>query len=383
MPSAEIIAIGSELLLGETQDTNTQFLLRTLRDRGINVFRTMIIGDNATKIAAAIKEGFLRTDIIITTGGLGPTVDDPTREAAALAFDTNLIFDESLWEDIQIYFGKMKRTTGENNKRQAYIPETALPIPNEVGTAPAFYIYQNQKLLVSLPGVPYEMKHIALNRVVPLLQKLYPVDETIVVRTLHSYGLGESVVDELIGDLETSANPTLGLSAKAGQIDLRITAKGPSVEEANRLISGFEKTIRERLGKNIFGTEEDTLQVVTNKLLRENAISLSILEVNTSRGFTALIAPEVLRESRHLQAPEADEKTSALIEDFFSKTTDGFAIVCEKWNVPDNQFINIKITLKTPDKRIKIERWYNGLTYSENQSFLLGLDTIRKAVIGV
>lgn len=381
MPSAEIIAIGSELLLGETQDTNTQFLLRMLRDRGIDVYRTMIIGDNAKKIAAVIKEGLSRSDIIITTGGLGPTVDDPTREAAALAFDSKLVFDEALWREILVYFDKMKRKSSENNKRQAYLPEAAKPIPNEVGTAPAFYIRQNGKLLISLPGVPHEMKHITGAYVIPLLQELYPKDETIVVRTLHTYGLGESVVDELIGDLETSANPTLGLSAKAGQIDLRITAKGVSPQAANRLIDDFEKTIRERLGHNIFGSESDTLQSVTNRLLRQKSIKLSILEINTHSGLAALIDPDLIQSSDVIPEPAAEGDLTGLIEGFLSRQKDGFAIVCANRSIPDNNFIGTEITFQTPGELIKIERCYNGLTYSENQSFLLALETIRKAVI--
>ena len=134
MASSEIIAIGSELLLGETQDTNTAFLLRKLREIGVDIYRTQIIGDNVQRIANAIHESLSRVDIVITTGGLGPTIDDPTREAVAKAFDEDLVYHEALWDEIKVYFTNHDRQPTENNRRQAYLPASAQVIHNEIGT---------------------------------------------------------------------------------------------------------------------------------------------------------------------------------------------------------------------------------------------------------
>src|SRR5512135_2170348 len=138
MPAAEIIAIGTELLLGEIQDTNTRYLARLLRDYGVDLYRTTIVGDNVDRIAHAIRESLSRCQIIITTGGLGPTVDDPTRQAVAMAAGTELEFQPQLWDQIQDRFERFGRNPTENNRRQAYIPRGAIAMENPVGTAPAF-----------------------------------------------------------------------------------------------------------------------------------------------------------------------------------------------------------------------------------------------------
>ncbi|MHC1770788.1 MAG: competence/damage-inducible protein A [Flexilinea sp.] len=381
MPSAEIIAIGSELLLGETQDTNTQFLLRMLRDRGINVYRTLIIGDNSKKISAVIKEAFTRSDIVITTGGLGPTIDDPTREAAALAFNCKLVFDETLWQSILKYFEKMQRKSTENNKRQAFIPEIASPIPNPVGTAPAFYIFHNSKLLISLPGVPHEMKYLTTEFVIALLKKFFPENETILVRTLHSYGLGESVIDELVGDLEESSNPTLGLSAKLGQIDLRITAKGRTHSETKKLISDFENTIRKRLGINIFGSDEETLSSVTNRLLSEKNIKLCLLEINSNGSLSKLLAQDLIVSVNIMSETPENVESSDFIDQFLSSSECAYTVVCMNCLNLTNNFVHTDIFFKTPAELIHLERSYNGLTFSEEQSVLFALETIRETVL--
>ena len=152
MPIAEILTIGTEILLGEIQDTNTAYLARAIKDLGIDLYRTQTVGDNPTRITAIIKEILTRADIVITTGGLGPTVDDPTRQAVADAFDLPLVFDEDCWEQVQAYFVRLNRSIPENNRRQAYIPAGAQIIPNPVGTAPSFIVDTGQKVLISGSG---------------------------------------------------------------------------------------------------------------------------------------------------------------------------------------------------------------------------------------
>ena len=192
MPSAELIAIGTELLLGEIQDTNSRFLARQLRDIGVDLFRITSIGDNASRIAAAIREALERADIVITTGGLGPTVDDPTRDAVALAFGTTCEFHSELWSGIEDRFLSRGITPTENNKRQAYLPTCATVIPNPVGTAPAFYVENSHRLLFSLPGVPKEMEYLTNNAVVPILKEFFNLHGVIKVRVIHLSGVGAS-----------------------------------------------------------------------------------------------------------------------------------------------------------------------------------------------
>ncbi len=240
MPSAEIITIGTELLLGEIVDTNSAYLARKLRDIGVDVFRTSTVGDNPARISEILRETIARTPIVITTGGLGPTVDDPTREAVAQAMDMPIEFRPELWEQIVNRLEKFGRTPTENQKRQAYIPKGALSIQNPVGTAPAFIIEQNQTTIISLPGVPREMEYLTENTVLPYLRGRYQLTGTIKTRVLHVAGLGESQIDEWIGDLELLGNPTVGLSAHPGLVDIRITAKA----ELNR--TGGSITQRDR-----------------------------------------------------------------------------------------------------------------------------------------
>lgn len=278
MPVAEIITIGTELLLGEIQDTNTQYLARTLRDAGVDLYRTMTVGDNLTRIAQAIQEAMQRSDIILTTGGLGPTVDDPTRQAIAMALGTETEFRPDLWDQIQARFQRYNRRATENNRRQAYVPKGAIAIENPVGTAPAFIVETDRQAIISLPGVPREMEFLTQHSVLPYLRQRYNLRGTIKACVLHAASIGESQVDELIGDLETRENPTIGLLAHAGQVDIRVAAKAESVEEADRLIEEQVKEIRQRLGEAIFGINEETLLGVTLQGLSQAGWSLAIVE---------------------------------------------------------------------------------------------------------
>ncbi|MDW8226512.1 MAG: molybdopterin-binding protein [Anaerolineales bacterium] len=278
MTTAELIAIGSELLLGERVDTNTPYLARMLRRLGVNLYRTHMIGDNVERIAALMREALSRADFVITTGGLGPTVDDPTREAAAQAAGLFLEYRPELWEQIKARVARYGRTPTENQKRQAYLPQFAIPIENPVGTAPAFILEMGSKSLICLPGVPREMETLMETAVVPYLQKRYHLHEVIHIRTLHVGGMGESAVDEKIGDLERLSNPTVGLTAHAGVISIRIAAKAKNLAEAEQMISEIEAQIRARLGENIFGVDDETLEAVVLHHLERRGWTLACLE---------------------------------------------------------------------------------------------------------
>lgn len=280
MPSAEIITIGTEILLGEIVDTNSAYLARSLRDLNVNVFRTSTVGDNTERIASVIRETLARTEIIITTGGLGPTVDDPTREAVARAIGVSVEFRAELWEQIVERMARFGRSAGENQKRQAYVPAGAIALRNPVGTAPAFIVEQGDKCIISLPGVPREMEYLLENEVIPYLRQRYQLRGLIKARTLHVAGMGESVIDEHVGDLEELANPTVGLAAHSALVDIRITAKAETPEAADALIRPVEAAARERLGKAIFGADEETLEGVTLTQLAARGWSLIAVEIN-------------------------------------------------------------------------------------------------------
>ena len=262
MPTAEIITIGTEILLGEIVDTNTRYIARLLRGLGVDLYRTITIGDNVERIAEAIRNSMTHADIIITTGGLGPTVDDPTREAVARAFGVETEFRQELWEQILEVVARYGRTAGENQKRQAYVPKGAIAIKNNVGTAPCFIMTNERSAVISLPGVPKEMEHILHEFVIPYLQGHYNLNQVIKVRLLHTAGAGESDIDEKIGAFETLANPTVGLAAHSGIVDIRIAAKAKTEIEADRMIADVEDQMRERLGPVVFGVDEDTLEGV-------------------------------------------------------------------------------------------------------------------------
>lgn len=278
MTSAEIITIGTEILLGEIVDTNTRYIARTLRSLGVDLYRTITIGDNVDRIASAISHSMERANIVITTGGLGPTVDDPTREAVAKAIGVETEFREDLWQQVVETIARYGRTPSENQKRQAYVPKGALGLKNPVGTAPCFIVETENNAVISLPGVPAEMEHVLHESVIPYLQKRFGLNEVIKVRVLHCAGLGEGMIDEKIADLETLSNPTVGLAAHTGVVDVRITAKAKSEAEANELIAAVEAQVRERLGSVVFGVDEDKLENVVLSLLEKRGLTLAAIE---------------------------------------------------------------------------------------------------------
>ncbi len=320
MPSAEIITIGTEILLGEIVDTNTRHIALTLRDLGVDLYRTVTIGDNVERIASAIRDSMNHAEIIITTGGLGPTVDDPTREAVAKAVGRETEFREELWEQVTATIERYGRKPAENQRRQAIVPKGALGVLNPVGTAPAFIVENGKNSIISLPGVPNEMEHILHESIVPYLQKKFGLHEAIKVRVLHSSGLGEGTVDEKIGDLEMLTNPTVGLAAHTGIVDIRIAAKAESEAGANAMIADIENQIRERLGNAVFGADDDRLENVVLDLLAKRGWTLTAIEsgmdgllvrklpqVASLPGLTADSLMEALRTAR------ADSRTDVAL----------------------------------------------------------------------
>ncbi len=289
MPSAEIITIGTEILLGEIVDTNTRYIARTLRGLGVDIYRTVTIGDNVERIAESIRNSMSRAEIVITTGGLGPTVDDPTREAVALAAGVGLEFREDLWKQVVAVISRYGRKPSDNQKRQAYIPKGALGITNPVGTAPCFIVENERNAVISLPGVPNEMEYILHESVIPYLQNRFKLNEIIKIRILHCAGLGEGMIDEQIADLETLTNPTVGLAAHTGVVDIRIAAKAGNETEADEMIAKIENQVREKLGDVVFGVDEEKLETITLKEVAKRGWTLTAIE----SGLDGLLARKI------------------------------------------------------------------------------------------
>jgi nicotinamide-nucleotide amidase len=273
---AEILTIGTEILLGEIVDTNSAYITRQLRDIGVNVFYLTTVGDNVDRIAGAIRIALGRSDVVITTGGLGPTVDDMTRQAAALATNRELEFRPELYEEIRDRFRLIGAQMSENNRVQAYIPAGSIPVHNRLGTAPCFIVESEQGTVISLPGVPREMKDLMQVSVIPYLRERTGGKGMIKALVLRTAGIGESMVDARIADLETWSNPTVGLAAHTGQTDIRITARADSEAEADALIAQAEQIIRERVGKYIYGTNKESLEDVFIQLLRDRGMKLAV-----------------------------------------------------------------------------------------------------------
>lgn len=274
--NAEIISIGTELLLGEIIDTNSAHIARHLRDIGLNLFFTTTVGDNHERIVEALTIALDRADVIITTGGLGPTVDDMTRQAVAAATGRDLEFRQDLLDQIAERFARFGSRMSANNRQQAYIPGGATPIENPVGTAPCFIVESERGVVISLPGVPREMTFLLDNAVLPYLRNQMGQSSTIKARVLRTAGIGESGVDELIADLMTATNPTVGLAAHIGQTDIRITAKAANETAADSLIASVERTIRSRLGDYIYGVDKETIEEALINQLRRTGLKLAV-----------------------------------------------------------------------------------------------------------
>ncbi|TEU09777.1 MAG: CinA family nicotinamide mononucleotide deamidase-related protein, partial [Anaerolineales bacterium] len=278
---AEIVTIGTELLLGEIVDTNSAWIAKRLTTIGLDLYYTTTVGDNLGRIADALRRGLARSNVVITTGGLGPTVDDVTRQAVAEATDRELVLDQELVQEISRYFARRGHRMTENNRKQAHLPEGARVIHNPVGTAPAFAVDHNGHVVICLPGVPHEMRYLIENEVLPYLRERYGLRGVIKSRTLRTCGIGESTVDSRIGDLMRLSNPTVGTRAHPGQTDVQITAKADSEAEADALIAPVEAELRARLGDVIFGVDEETMADVVIRLLTERGLCLALVETVT------------------------------------------------------------------------------------------------------
>ncbi|MGL5478228.1 MAG: competence/damage-inducible protein A [Clostridium sp.] len=273
----EILSIGTELLLGDILNTNAQFLSKELANLGLDVYYQGVVGDNKERILKAFEEGFKRSEIILTTGGLGPTKDDLTKELAAEYLGLDLKLHKESLESIKDYFKKLGKECVKSNEKQAYFPEEAIILKNNFGTAPGAIMKKDNKTIIILPGPPKEMKPMFLNEARPYLEKL--TETTIVSDIIRIFGVGESKVDELLEDLiRDSKNPTVAPYAKEGEVILRVTSKGSSKKECEDLNKPVISKIKEVLKDNVYGMGEDPIQFAVAKSLVLKGLTIGSAE---------------------------------------------------------------------------------------------------------
>lgn len=291
MPSVEIVAVGTELLLGQLVDTNTPFIAGKLAENGIDVFATHAAGDNRRRIAETIRAALERADGVITTGGLGPTVDDLTKEAACDALGVDTEPHEPSLRAMEEVFAKSGRLMRDNNRKQALIPRGSTALENREGTAPGFIAETaGGKFVVSMPGVPREMKPMLTESVLPWLQQRFRVTEHIRIRTLHTIGLAESEIDHRIADLFASLdNPKIAVLAHQFRCDVKIMAKAASADAAIALIAPVEHELLGRLDGNIFGVDDETLPFAVHALLQQTRRTVAVAESCTGGSVAAAL----------------------------------------------------------------------------------------------
>lgn len=274
---AEIITVGTEILLGDIVNTNSQYLAKELADLGVEVYYQGTVGDNEERLLKYFEESLNRSDMVITTGGLGPTKDDLTKETAAKFFNQELVLDEKSWNKIEIYFNKLGRVPTENNKKQAYFPKDAIILENNNGTAPGAILRKGKKTIIVLPGPPREMKPMFEENVKPYLKNL--TNEILVSKTLRFYGIGESSLEEEIIDIiKEQSNPTIAPYAKDTEVTLRITAKATSKEEAINLINPVVYKIQDRVGSYIYSEGDISLEDTVAEILVNKNLTIGVAE---------------------------------------------------------------------------------------------------------
>lgn len=310
---AEIVSVGTELLLGQTIDTNASFLARVLAEHGVDLLAKQTVGDNLTRVAAAVRLALDRADLVITTGGLGPTEDDLTVEAVASAVGVSMVFDQEVADSISRFFSRRRRQPPESVFRQARIPHGAQVVPNRHGTAPGLILLAGgDRTVFMLPGVPREMEGLVAEGLRPWLESRVGV-EVIRSRVLRITGLGESAVEELVRDLIHGENPTIAPLAKLGEVNLRITAKGTPAD-VETMLGRAEQGLRERLGDAVFGTDGQTLEEAVATALIERGLTLALAESCTG-GVTAARLTDIPGSSAYMLAGYVTYSNEAKVRD--------------------------------------------------------------------
>ncbi len=394
----EIVTIGSELLLGQIVDSNAAFIARQLAAIGLDLHFKTTVGDNLGRLVDVLTLALSRSDVVITTGGIGPTADDVTREAVAQATGCPLEFSPALMERIEAFFRARGLGPSPSNQKQAYIPRGAVPIPNPVGTAPGFIVHVGARAVVTLPGVPREMEHLLTTEVIPYLRDRYHLSGLIQSRILRVCGLGESRVGETLKDfMETGSNPTVGTMAHLGQVDVRIAAKGRTGEEAWALIAPVEQEIRRRLGDLIFGVDHETLEGVVVARLLVRKWRLGSIEVGGGGLLSAriqdtpggaavyrggMIVPSLeggLPHPLERGSSGASAKELATLVKEWLRVEVGVSVVISV--VTPGGHLLTRVSVITPDQSIEEEfNFGTGSMQAQRRAVTMSLDLIRRMI---
>jgi nicotinamide-nucleotide amidase len=277
---AEIVSIGTEILLGDILDTNSNYIAQRLPALGIDLYYTHQIGDNLARLAALLRTAWDRSDLILCTGGLGPTEDDVSREAICDVLGEEPHVDPGLADELRAFFARRGVAMPERNLKQAWLTPSVRAIPNPRGTAPGWWAEKNGRIIIAMPGPPAEMTRMWDKEVAPQLEQR-ATGAVIVSRTVKTAGLGEGTVDEMVSSLLKSTNPSIGVYAKADGIHLRITAKANTRAEAEAMIEPVQEAIERILGGVIWGYDDDTFELAVGRMLKERGLTIATMESAT------------------------------------------------------------------------------------------------------
>ncbi len=284
----EIVSTGTELLLGQIVNTNATYLARKLNELGYDAVYQTTVGDNRIRMASVLAIALERADIVITSGGLGPTQGDITKEVSAELLGLKLQLHEASVEHIRSFFQRRQLTMTNNNLRQAMMPEGAIVVTNHRGTAPGVIIENGEKTIIHLPGPPMELEHMFETSILPYFAKRFGGQGVIISKVLRTFGIGESSLDERIRQfILAQKNPTIALLARSGEIHVRLTAKADSEFGARSLIDELEGSLREHINEYIFGTDDQSLEQVVGEELNKRNFSLALAESCTGGAVSA------------------------------------------------------------------------------------------------
>jgi nicotinamide-nucleotide amidase len=284
---AEILSVGTELLLGHITDTNATYLAQQLAGLGIDLLYVSTIGDNLGRLTEAVRRGHERSDLVVTTGGLGPTEDDLTREAIAATLGETPTVDEEYVVKLRDFFASRGVAMPERNVKQAWTLPSVTILANPLGTAPGWWAERDGRVIVAMPGVPHEMTRMWEHEVAPKLRARS--DAALYTRILRVAGLGESTVEERLGALVRETNPTVATYAKRDAVDVRVTAKAATEEDARALVDQMDARVRGELGESVFGIDSETLSSVALKLMTERKLFLGTMESCTGGLLASLL----------------------------------------------------------------------------------------------
>ncbi len=293
---AEILSCGTELLLGHISDTNATFLAQSLSSLGIDLYYVSLVGDNQGRIVETLRRAWERADLIIMTGGLGPTEDDLTREAISALLGESMQVDPQLEAELRATFSARNFPMPERNLKQATLIPSAQALPNPRGTAPGWFVEKDGHIIVAMPGVPHEMYRMWEQEAVPRLSE--SESSALFTRIFRVSGLGESTVEERLDTLLHNTNPTIATYAKSDAVDVRVTAKAKDRQLAREMVESMEAEVRRVLGHHIFGIDKDTLQGIVGKYLSERQQSLAVMESLTG-GLLASTITDYPGSSKH------------------------------------------------------------------------------------